>query len=170
VSGPGDDPGDLGINIRLRLDALNTIEQHNLAMFANGVRRTGTEPPPTKVLEMLLEFMEQKASRAVAKEDPVRALQAIVDVDIVIGDLIRFGHAEFAPVQKKFKAGFARIVDASRQRLVKAYLSLETPEEQLPGIQATLVKLIERGGWPNWREEYDEAIEAEALRRSTPAA
>jgi hypothetical protein len=164
---------DLDIELGLRLGVLNAVEQRNLANYANGVRRTGAEPAPTKVLEMLLEFMETKASRAVAKEDPVRALQAIIDVDVVLRDLIRFGHAEFEPMHKKFKAGFARVAQAGRQRLVKAYLSLETPEEELPGIHKTLCEIIRRGAWENWWEEYDEAIEAEAERRATsivPAA
>jgi hypothetical protein len=167
------DGGDLDIELALRLDVVSAVEQRNLAMYANGVRRTGTEPAPTKVLEMLLEFMEAKASRAVAKEDPVRALQALIDVDVVLRDLIRFGHAEFEPMHKKFKAGFARIAQACRQRLVRDYLDLATPAEELPGIHKTLCELIRRGGWENWREEYDAAIQEEAERRASsivPAA
>jgi hypothetical protein len=159
--------GDLDIELGLRLGVLNAVEERNLANYANGIHRTGSEPPPTKVLEMMLEFMEAKASRAVAQADPVRALQAMVDVDIVLGDLIRFGHAEFEPMQKKFKAGFARLVDAGRQQLVKAYLAAETPEEELPGLHAAICRIIERGAWPTWREDYDKAIEAEAERRAS---
>jgi hypothetical protein len=161
--------GDLGIELGLRLDVLDCVEQRNLALFAAGIRKIGSEKPPIRVLEMLVDFMETKASRAVVQEDPVRALQAIVDVDIVIGDLIRFGHAEFEPTQKKFKAGFARLVDAGRQRLVKAYLAAETPAEDLPGLQALIVEIIERGAWPNWKQEYAEAVAEEVERRRCPS-
>jgi hypothetical protein len=68
-----------------------------------------------------------------------------------------------------FEGGWRRVLVAARQRLVRAYLSLETPPEELPAIQATLVEIIERGAWPTWREDYDAAIDAEVeRRRSSP--
>jgi hypothetical protein len=166
-----DDPGDLGIDIRLRLDVLDCVEQHNLARYAAGIRKTGTERPPTQVLEMLLEFMETKAQKAIREGHTRQGARALCDAEIVLRDLVRYGHKEFQAILDGFEGGWRRCLQAARQRLVEAYLAAETPEEELPAIQALIVEIIERGHWPNWRQEYDAAINAEVerRRRSSPS-
>jgi hypothetical protein len=170
MTGAGDDPGDFDFDLPFRLAVINSVEQRNLAMFAIGVRRTGTEPAPTPVLELLLAFAEEKIQRAVKEGHTLQGARALCELECVLRDLVKFGHQEFEEMLRGFEGGWRRCLQAARQRLVRDYLDLQTPEEELPRIQATIVAIIERGGWKNWREEYDLAIEEEALRRSTSAA
>jgi hypothetical protein len=91
--------------------------------------------------------------------------RAICELEVVLRDLVRYGHKEFEETLRRFDAAWARVLLACRQRLVRDYLAAETPPEELPAIQAMLVEIIERGAWPTWRQDYDAAIDAEVQRR-----
>jgi hypothetical protein len=160
----GDD-GDLDIDLRLRLGVLNTIEDRNRADYANGIRRTRGEPPPIKVLELLCAFAEERIQGAMRQGNTRQGVRALLELEIVLRDLVRYGHKEFEAMLRGFDAGWRRCLVAARTRLVRDYLSLETPAEELPAIQALIVEIIERGAWPTWREDYDAAIDAEVERR-----
>jgi hypothetical protein len=166
----GDDPGDLGIDIRLRLDVLDCVEQRNLAMFANGIRKTGKEPPPIRVLEMLLEFMETKVQKAMREGHTLQGARALCDLEIVLRDLVRFGHKEFQATLDGFEGGWRRCLVAARTRLVKAYLDPATPDEEADQIHATLCEIIRRGAWPDWQREYAAAVDAAVERNSSAPA
>src|SRR6516164_8153583 len=123
--------GELDIELGLRLGVLNAVEQRNLADYSNGVRRTGAEPAPTKVLELLLEFAEQKIQKATQEGHTLQGARALLDLECVLRDLVRFGHKEFEAILRRFDAGWARVLVAARTRLVRDYLAAETPEEEL---------------------------------------
>jgi hypothetical protein len=156
---------DLGIDIRLRLDVLNTVEQRNLAMFANGIRRTGTEPPPTKVLELLLAFAEEKIQKATREGNTRQGARALCDLECVLRDLVRFGHREFEVTLEGFERGWRRCLLAARQQLVQDYLDPATPDEEADQIHATLCEIIRRGAWPDWQREYAAAVDEAVERR-----
>ena len=168
MNGAGDDRGDLGIDIRLRTDVLNTVEQRNLAMFANGIRRTGTEPPPTKVLELLLAFAEKKIQKATREGNTLQGARALCDLECVLRDLVRFGHKEFEATLRKFEGGWRRCLQPARQQLVEAYLDPPTSPEEADRIHATLCEIVRRGAWPDWQREYAAAVDEAVARHSSP--
>jgi hypothetical protein len=165
VNGGG---GDLGIELKLPTDLINSIEQHNLYEYARRSRRTAGVDPPRPVLAILQEFFDEKVGRAIHERNFVRAVDALGDLRDVLEDFVRFsGRPEFKVNLERVNFEMARILETCRTRLVRDYLSLEMPEEELPRIHAILCEIIRRGAWPTWKQDYDKAIQAEAERRAS---
>jgi hypothetical protein len=99
---------ELDIELGLRLGVLNAIEDRNRADYANKIRRTGAEPPPTKVLELLLAFAEEKLQKAMREGHTLQGARALCDLEVVLRDLVRYGHAEFGAILKGFEGGWRR--------------------------------------------------------------
>jgi hypothetical protein len=123
-------------------------------------------PPPPPILSIVREFMDEKIGRALKERDPLRAFRAMADLRVVLSDLVAVGHKEFASLLAIADDGLARAIKMMRDHLVKRYLDPETPEEMAAEINEMLCCIIANGHWPNWAEEYDDAVcEHAALRR-----
>jgi hypothetical protein len=147
---------DLGIEIKLGLDCLNSDEQtaRYKAMSPKRARRAGMEPG-RPILAILNEFMDEKIC-GVMKKDPWDAMRAFRDLERVLHSLV-YGvrHPEFKGLLETVEACRAHMAEALCQMLVKRYRDLSTPPEELPGLNAALVACIEAGAWPTWREDID---------------
>jgi hypothetical protein len=147
---------DLGIEIKLGLDCLNSDEQtaRYKAMSPKRARRAGMEPG-RPILAILNEFMDEKISR-VMKQDPWDAFRALRDLRRTLESLVHgIKHPELRPVLKTIEDAQYNIAKGWCQILVKKYRDLSTPREELPELNALLVECIELGWWPTWREDID---------------
>jgi hypothetical protein len=152
---------DFGFDLKLRMDVANSLEQDNLA---RGARRKDQIEPGRPILSILLEFTQEKIQR-VQERDCLEALRALGECRVVMADLAKFGHSEFAANIEIIDAGMARIAVAARELIVAKYLDPKTSAEDRQMILETLVVLIERGAWPDWQHEFAKAVE----RRSSLA-
>ena len=144
------------------------LNERNQIRFSKGIVPGNPERAPIKVLELLLEFSKEKIHRTIRDGNRTQGLKAFLELEDVLRSLILFGFKEFEETLRQFDAAWDRLLVATRVRLVRDYLSAETPPEELSAIQAMLVEIIERGAWPNWRQEYDAAIDEEVERRLAP--
>jgi hypothetical protein len=151
---------DLGIEIKLGLDCMNSVEQQNLyeSMSPSRAKRAGIEPP-RPVLSILQEFFDEKIGRAIKEGNSVRAVDALVDLRLVLIDLVRVGRTEFKADLARVDFEMARILRNCRQKLVERFLDPATSPEEARSISDTLVRIIQRGAWPNWQEEFNAAVE-----------
>src|SRR6516162_6734836 len=147
-------PGDLGIEIKLGLDCLNSDEQTNRyrAMSPKRAARAGMEPG-RPIFEILNEFIDEKMLRVV-KQDPLHALWALRDLRRTLRDLVHgVKHPELKPVLKTIEDTQDNIAKGWCQLLVERYRDLSTSPEELPGLNAALVECVENGWWPTWQED-----------------
>jgi hypothetical protein len=87
-------------------------------------------------------------------------LAALRELETVLWFLVKSGHMEFLPYLQTIESGMARVARSAREQLVKSFLSPSTPPDELEEISLGLIELIECGAWPNWKEEFNAAVEA----------
>jgi hypothetical protein len=144
------------------------LQERNRARFEKGIvpRNPQAERAPIKVHELLLEFTEEKIHRTIRDGNSTQGLSAFLELEDVLRGLIRFGFKEFEETLRQFDAAWARLLVATRIRLVRDYLDPSTPNAQAARINAMLVEIIARGAWPNWKAEYEAAVQAAIEGRS----
>jgi hypothetical protein len=153
-------PNDFGFDLGLRMDVANSIEQESLFQYARKTGATAGVEPPRPLLNILLQFTQEKVHRAAIEDhDFMGALRALDESRVVMQDLMKFGHPEFQVNIEVIDRGIARVGRAARERLVRDYLNPATKPEDVAEIQAALEQLIRRGAWPNWQVEFNEAVE-----------
>jgi hypothetical protein len=137
------------------------LNDRNRARFLKGIapRTPQTERAPIKVLELLLEFSKEKIHKTIRDGNRTQGLKAFCELEDVLRSLICFGFKEFEETLRQFDAAWARLLVATRVRLVRDYLDPSTPNEEAQQIHAMLCEIIERGAWPNWEEEYEAAVQ-----------
>jgi hypothetical protein len=148
------DDGDLGIEIKLGLDCINSIEQTNRyrAMSPKRARRAGIEPG-RPILSILNQFVAEKID-AVIHKDRMEAMRSARELKWVLRSLV-YGvkHPEFKPDLERLEAIMNRIGRTALEQLVHDFLNATRPEK-VEECRQLLVELIKEGYWPNWREEY----------------
>jgi hypothetical protein len=149
-------PDDFSFDLPFRHAVFNSVEQQNLlkSISPKQARRAGIKPP-TPILSIINDYLDEKVGR-VMKHDPWDAMRAMQELRIVLHSLV-YGvkHPEFKPLLETAEACQQQVAEFLCQWLVKRYRDLATPEEELPEINALLVRCIEIGAWPNWKEEVD---------------
>jgi hypothetical protein len=151
---------DFGFDLGLRMACANSIEQESLFQYAKKTGATAGVEPPRPLLNILLEFTQEKVHRAAIEDhDFMGALRALDESRVVMQDLVRFGHEEFKSNIVSIDRGLAKIAVAARKLIVGKYLDPKTSAEDVQLILPVLVELIERGAWPNWQVEFNEAVE-----------
>jgi hypothetical protein len=147
---------DLGIEIKLPLDCLNSDEQtaRYKAMPPKRARRAGMEPG-RPIGAIIIQFFDEKIT-GVRKKDPMDALRALRDLRRTLESLVHgIKHPELKPTLKLIEDTQYNIAKGWCQILVKRYRNLSTPPEELPELNALLVECIELGWWPTWQEDVD---------------
>lgn len=158
--------GDLDLDIDLRHEVFNAVEQRNLWAFAQRTRKNNVAPPATSVMAILQDFCEEKIAAQFSAE-PLVSMKALVELRTVLGFLVSAGQVEFEMQIDQIDCGIVRIGRAARDQLVTRFLARETPAEELELISSTLVSMIEAGQWPEWRTEFDAAVETARLRNAS---
>jgi hypothetical protein len=136
--------------------ALN--EQNRARAFVPRTPRA--ERASIKVLELLLDFAEEKIHKTMREGNSSLSLRACLELEDVLRSLILLGYREFEETMRQLDAAWARLLVATRIRLVRDYLDSSTPDEEAEQIHTMLCEIISRGAWPNWQEEYEEAVQA----------
>ena len=121
------------------------------------------------VLQLLIDFAAEKLDRAHISRDPIVIARTLRDLHDALKYLAG-AHPEFEKLYNESVAGMASLARVSRQRLVHDFLSTSTPPEDLHLISETLAEIIQRGGWENWENEFDQAVEAARLRNHRAAS
>jgi hypothetical protein len=155
---------DFDFDIHFQNRCLNALEQKSLYDHASPAsrRRLGRPPP---VLSILEDYAHEKILR-VAQQNLLEALKALSELHYVMKMLVRRGHhPELKGTIKMLEAGWDRIAAASRQRLVDEFLSPATAPDDVELIKEALVYLIEQGKWPDWKREFNAAVEARQCHR-----
>jgi hypothetical protein len=120
-------------------------------------------PPSMPILRVIHEFIDEKIAKALYQErDPLKAFRSMADLRVVLRDLIGVGYS-FQSMLAIVDEGLDRAAKMMRDHLVAKYLNPATPEEDAAEINAMLVEIISRGAWPNWQEEYEDAVWASEM-------
>jgi hypothetical protein len=137
-------------------------EVFNASMHEKGFHVTRTEPRP--VMKIVTEFMDEKIARALYEEkDPFKAFEAMGELREVLSSLVKTGRPEFKTMLAIADDALVCAIKLIRDHLVKKYLDSATPEERAEEIKEMLIEIISRGAWPNWQEEYDDAVWARVM-------
>jgi hypothetical protein len=155
-----DHPGGIDIDIPFHNRCLNALEQKSLYDHATPAsrRRLGRPPP---VLSILEDYAHEKILRVAQQGDLLEALKGLNELHYVMKMLVRLGkHPELKETIKMLEAGWDRIAAASRQRLVDEFLSPATAPDDVELIEEALIHIIKSGSWPDWKREFNAAVEA----------
>jgi hypothetical protein len=137
------------------------LEEKNRIRSKGPIPRTPqAERAPIKMLELLCDFAREKINKTMREGNSSLSLRAALELEDVLRSLILLGYREFEGTMRQFDAAWARLLVATRIRLVRDYLDPSTPNEEAEQIHTMLCLIIERGAWPNWKGEYEEAVQA----------
>jgi hypothetical protein len=112
--------------------------------------------PLRPVLDLLVEFCEEKLCRAAVQEDPRRAMEAFCDLRSAVAALVGWGHKEFAPMLQQIDGELLFLAEACRHRLLMNYL--DAPAERVAELHGMLLQLAQTGYWPRLLEDLDEEV------------
>jgi hypothetical protein len=150
-----------GIDLGLRFDVGNSLEQQNLFEYAARRRKKGVPPPRHSVMSILLKFIEEKVEAEVRTQP---RLEALCEYNDVLEFLVHVGQSEFRPQLATVKSILDLYGTGLRDHLVRKYLDLDTPPDKVAELHEILVNLIPDGYWPNFATEWPAAVEAAELR------
>ena len=130
--------------------------------------RTGSKDT-LPVLKLLTEFIEEKLNRTIIDTDMKFAARALRDLHAALGYLVRTGNPEFESLHQDIRAGMTKLHTTARNEIVRRFLESKDPD-QVGELSAALVKMIERGQWPNWQREFDQLINQSVADRQCKRA
>jgi hypothetical protein len=111
------------------------------------------------VLALLVEFAEERCSRAAAREDHRRAFEAFLELRSAVAALVDFGHAEFEPTLRQIDGELLFLAEACRKQLMSKYLfNRKMSSEQVTELHAAIVDLASTGYWPDVLQDMNEQL------------
>jgi hypothetical protein len=149
---------DLGIDLRLATCVLNAVEQQNLADFANRRRKDRTADRGAAMFETIYPVL-QEMRPDLRSRDPRVWRPAFRSLLRAFRFLVESGYTLFEPFVQVIEVGMEKIHRAARDEVVRRFLSPASSDEDVEIAGRLLVELIESGGWPNWREEYEREVQ-----------
>jgi hypothetical protein len=115
-------------------------------------------PPLRPVLKLLNAFAEEKLSRAAAKEDPRRAMEALCDLRSAVETLVEWGHTEFKLTLEQIDGELLFLAETCKHQLLSAYLNPKTEPERVAELHETIIDLAKTGYWPRLLEDMDNQL------------
>jgi hypothetical protein len=140
--------------------AINTIDYWYRMDAAPGGpidREAGAQRTKGYVLQMLLEFTQEKIEASARRRDPlVVTLRALDELQTVLRFLVDAGHREFAPQIECIERGMMKIKKTITDQLLKQFSSPGTTPADIWLIHETLAQMY---GQEDWRRELYQEFE-----------
>jgi hypothetical protein len=119
---------------------------------------------PVDVLDGIYHCIRTEMHGDLTGSNPLARATALCAMRRALENLVGSGYTEFLPLLSNLRIGLDRIVQAARRELVRSLLSPMTSDEEAGQIIQCLVELIEAGAWPNWKQEFNAAVERCRIR------
>jgi hypothetical protein len=134
------------------------MEVADAALAEDGIGIPDTELKPVMpVLRIINQFLDEKVGKALKEKDTLKALEALGDLRVVLSNLCETGH-NYQSMLAIIDDALAQARKMMRDSLIRDCLDPATPAERVEEIKEALIDIAQHGGWPNWREELDDAI------------
>jgi hypothetical protein len=108
------------------------------------------------LMKQLLTFAETHIRGAALDKDDKRAVTGLLELRRIYWGLSHV-YPEFEQQVEEMDREFDRLLEAARGRLMKWYVRTRDPEE-VRALGEVLEQIIARGGWDDWRAEFELAL------------
>lgn len=131
-----------------------SITGQDRKMFRDGVQVAG-DPDIAAIDEINSFLAEEKERSRTNPGDPLISARAIVSAHRTLDVLVRVGFPRLRPHARLMQEGAEDLRRLFLRELVRRLLTDEISEPKVEECLRELSGLIEAGGWPTWRADWD---------------